>query len=140
MSGNPLALAVGFETLKMLKAPGFYQALSAKREKLRAGIAAAAAKHSIAILQSAIGSMFGTFFNDQPVTDFDSAKKSDTEAFKIFFRALLKEGVYIAPSQFETGFVSAAHSEADIDATFTAAEKAFAAVRMQIGEGKKQVS
>lgn len=140
LSGNPLAMAVGIETLKLLKAPGFYEALSAKREKLGAGIAAAAAKHSIAIQQSATGSMFGTFFNDQKVIDFDSANKSDTEAFKIFFRTLLKEGVYIAPSQFETDFVSAAHSVADIDATITAAEKAFGAVRMQIDEGKKQVS
>ncbi len=133
-------MAVGIETLKLLKVPGFYEALQAKCEKLTTGLSAAAAKYSIAIQQSAIGSMFGTFFNDQPVTDFENAKTSDTEAFKIFFRALLREGVYIAPSQFETGFVSAAHSEADIDATIRAAEKAFAAVRMHIDEGKKQVS
>lgn len=140
LSGNPLAMAVGIETLNLLKVPGFYEALLAKREKLTTGLSAAAAKHSIAIQQSAIGSMFGTFFNDQSVTDFDSAKKSDTEAFKIFFRTLLREGVYIAPSQFETGFVSAAHSEEDITVTIAAAEKAFGAVKIHQSEGKKQAS
>jgi glutamate-1-semialdehyde 2,1-aminomutase len=129
LSGNPLAMAVGIETLKLLKVPGFYEALQAKREKLTAGLSGAAAKHSIAIQQSAIGSMFGTFFNDHPVTDFENAKTSDTEAFKIFFRTLLREGVYIAPSQFETGFISAAHSEEDIAHTIVALDKAFAAVR-----------
>jgi glutamate-1-semialdehyde 2,1-aminomutase len=131
LSGNPLAMAVGIETLKILKTPGFYEALEAKREKLTAGITAAAASAGVAIQQGAIGSMFGTFFNDQPVNDFDSALKSNTEAFKVFFRALLKEGVYIAPSQFETGFLSAAHSEEDIEATIKAMGKAFEAVNNQ---------
>ena len=81
--------------------------------------------------------MFGTFFSSQQVSDFESAMLADGESFKVFFRALLKEGVYIAPSQFETGFVSVAHSEEDIEATIAAADRAFAAVRKHMDEQKK---
>ena len=139
LSGNPLAMAVGIETLKMLKEPGFYEQMSARREKLSAGIAAAAAEHNIAIQQSGIGTMFCTYFTDQAVTDFESAKSSNLEYFKPFFLELLKEGVYIAPSQFESGFVSRAHNEQDIEDTVRAAEKAFAAVRKHI-DGENQSS
>jgi len=143
LSGNPLAMAVGVETLKMLKEPGFYEDLAGKREKLNAGLADAAKAQGVAIQQGGVGSMFGSFFNDQPVYDFDSAKSSDQESFKVFFRAILKEGVYIAPSQFESGFVSVAHSDRDIDHTIAASEKAFAAVRRYLDEGTeagKQIS
>lgn len=143
LSGNPLAMAVGVETLKALKEPGFYESLAGKREKLNAGLAEAAKAQGVTIQQGGIGSMFGSFFNDRPVYDFDSAKSSDQESFKVFFRALLKEGVYIAPSQFESGFVSAAHSDRDIEQTIAAAEKAFAAVRKYLDEGTdagKQIS
>jgi len=135
LSGNPLAMAVGVETLKMLKEPGFYEILAEKREKLIAGLAEGAKSQGLSIQQGGIGSMFGSFFNKKPVYDFDSAKSSDQECFKVFFRALLKEGVYLAPSQFESGFVSAAHSEEDIEDTIAAAEKAFAAVRKFLDEG-----
>ena len=137
LSGNPLAMAVGIETLKLINQPGFYEQLDAKREKLAKGVASAAASHNIAIQQSGIGSMFGTFFSSQKVSDFESAMLADGESFKVFFRALLKEGVYIAPSQFETGFVSAAHSEEDIEATIAAADRAFAAVRQHLDERQK---
>ncbi len=137
LSGNPLAMAVGIETLKLINKPGFYESLSIKREKLAAGMASAAAAHKIAIQQSGIGSMFGTFFSDQGVTDFDSAKLADSESFKVFFRILLKEGVYIAPSQFETGFVSSAHTEEDIALTIAAADKAFVAVQKYLDDQQK---
>ena len=129
LSGNPLAMAAGLATLQQLKVPGFYESLNNKRIKLETGLAEAAAAAGITINQTGIGSMFGTFFNAEPVVDFDSAASSDAEQFKVFFRALLKAGVYIAPSQFESGFISAAHNEADLDETIEAAGKAFWAVR-----------
>ena len=129
LSGNPLAMAAGLATLQQLKLPGFYESLNNKRIKLETGLAEAAAAAGITINQTGIGSMFGTFFNAEPVVDFDSAASSDAEQFKVFFRALLKAGVYIAPSQFESGFISAAHNEADLDETIEAAGKAFWAVR-----------
>lgn len=132
LSGNPMAMAAGVETLKQLKEPGFYEQLAEKRKKLASGLSEAAAGQGIEINQAGIGSMFCTFFTGGPVIDFDSAGSSETEQFKVFFRELLRCGVYIAPSQFETGFVSAAHSEADIEETVSAAEKAFAAVRRHI--------
>lgn len=132
LSGNPLAMAAGVETLKQLKEPGFYEQLAEKRKKLASGLAEAAAGQGIEISQAGIGSMFCTFFTGGPVKNFDSAGSSDTEQFKVFFRELLRCGVYIAPSQFESGFISAAHSEADIEETVAAAEKAFAAVRRHI--------
>ncbi len=137
LSGNPLAMAAGVATLQQLKEPGFYEALNNKRKKLETGLAEAAAAAGIAISQAGTGSMFGTFFNDGPVVDFDSAASSDGERFKIFFRALLKSGVYIAPSQFESGFVSAAHSEADLEETVAAAEKAFAALKIHLEQQQK---
>lgn len=137
LSGNPLAMAVGIETLKLINKPGFYENLSLKGEKLAVGVGAAAAAHKITIRQSGIGSMFGTFFSSEKVTDFDSAKLADSESFKVFFRTLLAEGVYIAPSQFETGFVSSAHTEEDIALTIAAADKAFAAVRKYLDDQHK---
>ncbi len=129
LSGNPLAMAAGAATLKQLKEPGFYEQLDTKRRKLEAGLKEAARQAGVAISQAGTGSMFGIFFNASPVTSFESAAASDGEQFKVFFRALLKAGVYIAPSQFESGFLSAAHSEADLEETIDAAGKAFRAVR-----------
>lgn len=136
LSGNPLAMAVGIETLKIINSDGFYQELERKREKLTSGLALAAREAGVAVQQGAIGSMFGTFFNDNRVLDFESALTSDKEAFKVFFRALLREGVYIAPSQFETAFVSAAHSDEDIEATIGAASRAFTAVSEHLSRQK----
>ncbi len=129
LSGNPLAMAVGIETLKMLKEPGFYAELAEKCRVLVSGIAAAAEKQGVSIQAHGIGSMFGIFFNAHPVTDFESACRSDLESFKVFFRALLKEGIYMAPSAFESGFISAVHSKRDLEDTAAATEKAFAAVQ-----------
>ena len=136
LSGNPLAMAAGIETLKRLKEPGFYDNLERKRKKLVSGIGHAAAGQGIRIAQNGIGAIFGSFFNDRPVIDFESAKSSDQQNFKVFFRTLLKEGVYMAPSPFESGFISAAHSEKDIEETIAAAEKAFAAVKESLDNRK----
>ncbi len=137
LSGNPLAMAVGLETLKIIKSGDFYQKLERKQEKLTAGLALAARKAGVSVQQSAIGSMFGIFFNEKRVIDFESAFTSDKEAFSVFFRSMLNKGVYIAPSQFETAFVSAAHSDEDIEATIEAAGEAFAAVCERRGIEKR---
>ncbi len=140
LSGNPLAMTAGVATLKQLKEPGFYEQLDTKRRKLEAGLKEAARQAGITISQAGTGSMFGTFFNASPVTSFESAAASDGEQFKVFFRALLKAGVYIAPSQFESAFLSAAHSEADLEETIDAAGKAFHVVREYLDrqEGSSQ--
>ncbi len=129
LSGNPLAMAVGIETLKIIKEPGVYKTLAEKAAKLGAKIKAAADAQGIPVKCYNIGSMFCTYFNEEEVFDFASAARSDLEAFKIFFMALIENGVYIAPSQFETGFMSLAHSDEDIEKTVVAAEKALIAVK-----------
>lgn len=128
LSGNPLAMAAGIATLNILMQPGFYSSLEQKSASIAEGIAGAAKKAGYPIYATRIGSMFCSFFTPNRVTDWDSAAKSDTKAFAKYFRLMLEEGVYLAPSQFETAFASAAHSPADIDATIAAAEKAFKAL------------
>jgi len=129
LSGNPLAMTAGIVTLKiLLETPGFYETLSARTARLCAGMRAAAERQGLSLQYHQAGSMFSVFFSSQPVYDYQSAKKSDVKAFNAFFHKMLENGVYLAPSQFETGFVSAAHSETDIDRTLEAAERAFAAL------------
>ncbi|MFI5272668.1 MAG: glutamate-1-semialdehyde 2,1-aminomutase [Ktedonobacterales bacterium] len=128
LSGNPLAMAAGIAQLEALQAPGTYERLDALAASLAAGIGAAAAEAGVAVYQTRAGSMFTTFFTEHPVSDEASAKRADTRAFATYFHALLDRGVYVAPSQFETGFVSLAHTEDDIAATISAARAAFAAV------------
>jgi glutamate-1-semialdehyde 2,1-aminomutase len=121
LSGNPLAVSAGLATLRHLKAhPEVYDALEARAAALCAG-----APEGITV--NRVGSMFTFFFAAQPVTDYESAKRSDTARFARFFRAMLEQGVYLAPSQFEAAFVSAAHSEEDIRRTLAAARQAFTA-------------
>jgi len=129
LSGNPLAMTAGIVTLKMLQEPGVYEQLAEKRQKLTVGLNDAASAAGVKISQAGIGSMFGMFFNDGPVTGFESATCSDGEQFKNFFRTMLHQGIYLAPSQFECGFISAAHSETDLEETVEAAKKAFAVVK-----------
>jgi glutamate-1-semialdehyde 2,1-aminomutase len=129
LSGNPLAVAAGLKTLEILRRPGTYERLEAITEKLASGLAAAAAKAEVPLTVNRVGSMFTGFFSRDPVTDYGSAKKSDTARFARFFRALLEAGVYFPPSQFEAAFVSTAHSEADIALTLEAAAKAFEEIR-----------
>jgi glutamate-1-semialdehyde 2,1-aminomutase len=130
LSGNPLAVAAGLKTLEILRRPGTYARLEELAAKLTAGLAAQADAAGVALTLSRVGSMFTAFFSREPVTDFASAKKSDTAAFGKFFRALLENGVYLPPSQFEAGFVSTAHGEEDIAETIRASAPAFAALRV----------
>jgi glutamate-1-semialdehyde 2,1-aminomutase len=126
LSGNPLSMTAGIETLKVLAQPGFYQRLEEKSARLAAGLRAAAEAARTPVFQTRVGSMFCTFFSPERVVDYASAKRSDTSRYALFFRAMLENGVYLAPSQFEAGFLSLAHSEQDIDRTIQAAEAALA--------------
>lgn len=123
LSGNPLAMSAGLATLELLTAPDFYAQLTAHTERLCAGIAAAAAANAIPLTTNAVGGMFGLFFSSETVHSYAQATTCDVERFKAFFHAMLDEGVYLAPSAFEAGFVSAAHSAADIEATIEAAQR-----------------
>jgi len=130
LSGNPVAVAAGTATLRKIKADnGFYQRLLARSEKLDKGLAAAAAEAGIKVVGNRFGSMLTMFFTAESVTDYDSAKKSDTQLFARWFREMLAEGIYLAPSQFEAAFVSIAHTEADIDHTLAAAGRVFKKLR-----------
>jgi glutamate-1-semialdehyde 2,1-aminomutase len=120
LSGNPLAMRAGLETLRLIDQPGFYEALEAKSARLEAGIRDNLRRLGIELYSTRVGSMFCIFFTPEKVRDYAGATRSNTDAFAKYFRAMLEEGVYLAPSQFEAGFVSAAHSDADIEETITA--------------------
>jgi glutamate-1-semialdehyde 2,1-aminomutase len=122
LSGNPVAMAAGIATLGELQKPGFYENLDRMSEKLLAGLEAAARDTGTAATADRAGSMMGLFFTDQPVKNFVDAKTSDLELFSSYYKGMLAEGIYLAPSQFEALFVSAAHTEEDIDVTIRAAE------------------
>jgi glutamate-1-semialdehyde 2,1-aminomutase len=125
LSGNPLAMAAGLATLRHLrKHPEVYLQLEKNSAALVEGIVRTARKNKVAMQANRAGSMFTWFFCDQPVTDWSSAAKSDTKKFAAFHRAMLEQGVYLPPSQFEAAFMSTAHTEADVEATIKAAEKA----------------
>jgi len=126
LSGNPLAMAAGIETLTLLQAPGFYADLEAKGKRLAESLEQAAAAARIAIQTNRVGSMLTGFFTGVPVTDYATAKTADMTRYGTFFRAMLARGVSLAPSQFEAAFVSTAHSGEDLDATLAAAREAFA--------------
>ncbi len=121
LSGNPLAMAAGLAMLTELGKPGIYEALEEKSARLADGLAEAAAASSMPVCQNRVGSMMTLFFTEGPVTDFKSAKTSDTERYGKYFRHMLEAGVYLAPSQFEAAFMSLAHSDDDIERTVTAA-------------------
>jgi len=126
LSGNPLAMSAGIATLKELSVPGTWDRLEKTTRQLAEGLSRAAKGVGVPLQVSHAGSMFGAFFSDEPVKDWESAKKSDTGKFSRYFRRMLEEGVYLAPSQFEAGFVSTAHGQAEVDATLKAAEIALA--------------
>ncbi len=128
LSGNPLAMTAGIETLKLLQTDGFYQKLEEKSAYLAAGIAQAAKSTGYPIYSTRVGSMFCAFFTKGEVYDWTTAAVCDTKSFATYFKAMLDEGVYLAPSQFETAFVSIAHTESDLDKTIAAAGKAFKAL------------
>jgi glutamate-1-semialdehyde 2,1-aminomutase len=126
LSGNPVAMAAGLATLQGLEAPGFHQRLEASTDRLVSGLAQAAARAGIPLATNHVCGMFGFFFTDaKRVTSYADATACDVERFKRFFHGMLDEGVYLAPSAFEAGFVSAAHTDADIDATVAAAARVF---------------
>jgi glutamate-1-semialdehyde 2,1-aminomutase len=126
LAGNPLAMTAGIETLKVLAEPGAYERLEENSARLAEGLRAAAKAARVSIFQTRVGSMFCTFFSAERVVDYASAKTSDTGRYALFFRAMLANGVYLAPSQFEAGFLSLAHRDEDIERTVQAAEAAFA--------------
>jgi glutamate-1-semialdehyde 2,1-aminomutase len=121
LSGNPLAMAAGIATLDQLADGNVYQVLEERGEQLEKGMAQAAAQAGVPLAIQRVGSMMTMFFTPGEVTDFASAKTSDTETFGAFFRGMLERGVYLAPSQFEAAFISAAHSPQDIERTTEAA-------------------
>ncbi len=126
LSGNPIAMTAGLKTLELIAKPGFFEQLSSKTERLIQGLVAAGRNAGIPVTENHVGGMFGLFFSTAgKVTDFAGAMACNQDQFKVFFHAMLDEGVYLAPSAFETGFVSAAHTDADIEATLEAAAKAF---------------
>ena len=124
LSGNPLAMAVGNEMLDLLSDKKVYRDLDAKSEKLCSGFRKNAVQAGIKAGFTRVGSMFSMFFTDQDIVDFQSIKTSDTEFFQRYFNAMLEEGIYIAPSQFEAGFMSAVHTDEDIEKTIEANRKA----------------
>jgi glutamate-1-semialdehyde 2,1-aminomutase len=126
LSGNPVAVAAGLSTLKLIQAPGFYEALGAQTQKLVNGLVDIARGSGIAFCGDAVGGMFGLYFTDKLPTDFATMMQCDKTRFNRFFHAMLDAGVYLAPSAFEAGFVSAQHDDAIIEATLTAARGAFA--------------
>ena len=127
LSGNPLAMAAGLAMLTALKEEGIHEALGAKAEYLTQGLEAMATRHGLPFTTSCVGGMFGLFFTDQDVvSSFAEATACNTELFGKFFHGMLDEGIYLAPSAFEAGFVSNAHTEAELDATLAAADRVFA--------------
>jgi glutamate-1-semialdehyde 2,1-aminomutase len=126
LSGNPLAMAAGIATLTELKQPGVYDVLDGAAARLARGLAGAADKAGIPVFSDRVGSMMGMFFTDRPVHNFDDARTSDLDRFTRWWQGMLAAGIYLAPSQFEAAFVSAAHTDADIDATIAAAETVMA--------------
>jgi glutamate-1-semialdehyde 2,1-aminomutase len=126
LSGNPVAMAAGLATLRLIDEPGFYEALTAKTKKLVTELGSEAENAGIGMATECEGGMFGLVFTDAPsVRSFDQVAAADVERFKKFFHGMLDEGVYLAPSAFEAGFVSAAHGDSELDATIAAAAKVF---------------
>ena len=126
LSGNPLAMAAGIATLKQLKTPGFYENLNAQAESLITGLTSLAEKAHIPVSCARSGAMLGMFFTDQPVKSFDDAKTSNLKRFSLYYKGMLEKGIYLAPSQFEAFFLSAAHDDKAIKQTLSAAETVFA--------------
>ena len=131
LSGNPLAMAAGLATLRYLRDKGneLYPRLEALSARLVDGVTRAAREAGIAVTHNRVGSMFTWFFTVQPITNWEKAACSDTNRFGRYFRGMLEAGVYLPPSQFEAAFLSAAHTEADVEETIAAARKAFALAR-----------
>ena len=128
LSGNPLAMAAGIANLTYMEEHNVCAALESHTAILVGGLQRAAEKAGVPVQCHRLGSMFTVFFNDKPVTDYASAAASDLDAFRIYFHSMLEQGIYLPPSQFETNFISLAHTPDDIEKTIAAAEKAFSDV------------
>jgi glutamate-1-semialdehyde 2,1-aminomutase len=128
LSGNPLAMAAGIATLRGLQEPGVWERLAANGEQLMNGLLAAAEAAKLPIYLNRVGAMFGFFFTPGPITNWQTARQANIQHFATFFHAMLDNGIYLPPSQFEACFLSIVHTTAEIEATITAAERAFATV------------
>ena len=126
LSGNPVAVAAGLATLRLIGAEGFYDTLGQRTRQLTEGLVAAAQKAGVAFSAQSVGGMFGFYFRDAAPASYDEVMQADREKFNRFFHAMLDAGHYFAPSAFEAGFVSITHSEADVEATLADAARAFA--------------
>ncbi len=129
LSGNPLAMAAGIAMLKELEKPGFYDDLEKKSRKLSDGLKQAAQDAGIKATFNRVGSMMTMFFTDQPVNSFNDAKTSDLKRFRAYYAGMLENGIYLAPSQFEAGFVSSAHGDKEIEETIAAAADVFKKIK-----------
>jgi glutamate-1-semialdehyde 2,1-aminomutase len=126
LSGNPIAMTAGLKTLELIAQEGFYDRLAAKAATLVEGIMREAQAAGVALAENHVGGMFGLFFTDKgPITNYTGATECDQERFKAFYHAMLKRGIYLAPSAFEAGFISSSHSDQDIEATIKAAGESF---------------
>ena len=125
LSGNPVAVAAGLKTLELIQATGFYKELSLVTTKLVEGLTRVAKEKGVKFCARSVGGMFGIYFSELPPNSFDEIMNSDREKFNKFFHSMLEQGIYFGPSAFEAGFVSAAHTEKDIDDTIEASSKAF---------------
>ncbi|MBN2982088.1 glutamate-1-semialdehyde 2,1-aminomutase [Cohnella algarum] len=128
MAGNPASVAAGLACLDVLRAPGVYERMEAQAARLTAGLAASADRHGVPLTINRIVGAFSTHFCDHPVTNYEEAQDTDGELFARFFREMLARGIYLAPSKYEAWFLTAAHSDEDIDATLEAAEASFKAL------------
>jgi len=129
LSGNPVATAAGIATLRVLQREGVWDGIAEQAGKLARGLNEAAAAAGVPFGATAVGTMAGFFFTDQPVRNYDEARTADVEMFGRFFGALIERGVYFAPSAFESLFLSSAHSDEDIEQTVAAAAEAFVAAK-----------
>ncbi len=125
LSGNPLAMTAGIVTLKALQRPGVWEQIEKAAADLGSGFASAAREAGVPVTQTRVGTMFATFFTEAPIRDWPSVKTSDTERFGKFFMQMLEQGIYLAPSQFEAGFMSAVHNDEAVERTIDAARKSF---------------
>jgi len=131
LSGNPVAVTAGLETLKLIQAPEFHAKLTAKTKKLVDGLVAAAKEAGVVFSAQSVGGMFGLYFSEQCPASFAEVMQTNKENFNQFFHSMLDAGIYLGPSAFEAGFVSAAHTDDDIEFTLAAAKKAFSAIAAQ---------
>ena len=129
LSGNPVAMAAGLKTLELISKTGFYEELTAKTTQLLQGLEQKARQANIPLTTNQVGGMFGIFFTDQKVTNYAQATQCNVDRFKDFFHQMLNKGIYLAPSAYEAGFVSIAHSSEDIETTIETAAEVFATLK-----------